>query len=395
MDTLLRPLAVAGGALAVTLATGHLTDRFLRRVDARHPETPLWHRLRRCRVPFQVLLCVALLLASIPAARVGDGHATGIERTLAVVLVASLTWLAVRVAAAVSETGFARYALTSADPARVRRVRTQVTLIQRVAFAVVVVVAAAVALMQFPEMRTVGTSVLASAGVIAAVAGIAAQSVLGNLFAGLQIAFGDMVRLGDTVVVEGQWGVIEEITLTYLVVRTWDERRLTMPVSYFTSRPFEDWTRGGAEMTGVVFLHLDHATPVALLRAELHRLLKETDEWDGRAWSLVVTDSTPTTIEVRALATAKDASDVWVLRCAVREALLDWLRREHPAALPRISTAPAPGSAPRPPEAPAGLPGHRDPGAGLPAHHGPGSHDPAAGTPDPREAPGGTTRPGR
>ncbi len=345
MESLLRPLAVTGTTLAVTLAVGWAADRVLRRIDAAHPETPLWHLLRRCRLPFQVLLFTLLLLGGFPAARVGHGHETAIERTLAIVLIASLTWLVVRVATVVTESTYTRYAATARDQSRVRRVRTQVTLIQRVVTAVVAVVAAAVMLMQFPGMRTAGTSVLASAGVIAAITGIAAQSTLGNLFAGLQIAFGDMVRLGDIVVVEGEYGTVEEITLTYLVIRTWDERRITMPVSYFTSRPFEDWTRGGTQLTGTVFLHLDHRAPIALMRDRLHEIIKEMPEWDERGWSLLVTDTTPSTIEVRALVTAKDSSDVWTLRCAVRERLLEWLRVEHPYALPRLNTARAPGDA--------------------------------------------------
>ncbi len=343
LEAMLRPLAVVGAVLVVTLAVGWVVDRVMRRVDAARPETPLWQLLRKCRVPFQFLLGTVLMLGAYPAARLGHGRTTAVERVLSIVLIASLTWLVVRVAAAVGESGYARYAsVATHDPARVRRVRTQVTLILRVVTAAVAVIAGAVMLMQVPGMRTVGTSVLASAGVIAAVAGIAAQSTLGNLFAGLQIAFGDMVRLGDTVVVEGQWGSVEEITLTYLVIRTWDERRVTMPVSYFTSKPFEDWTRGGTQLTGTVYLHLDHATPVEELRAKLHEVLEKTAEWDGRSWGLAVTDSTPTTIEVRALATAKDATDVWTLRCTIREVLLDWLRREHPYALPRVNTAPAP-----------------------------------------------------
>lgn len=203
-------------------------------------------------------------------------------------------------------------------------------------------------LLTFPAMKGVGASVLASAGIIAAVAGVAAQSTLSNLFAGLQIAFGDMVRIGDVVVVEGEWGTVEEITLTYLVVATWDERRITMPVSYFTSKPFENWSRGNPRMTGTVFWHLDHSAPIDLMRDQLYRVMKEADEWDGRAWGLVVTDTTPSTIEVRALMTARDADNVWTLRCIVRERLIEWLRREHPYALPRINTAKAPGLAEAP-----------------------------------------------
>ncbi len=182
---------------------------------------------------------------------------------------------------------------------------------------------------------------LASAGLLGIVAGVAAQSTLGNLFAGLQIAFGDMVRIGDTVVVDGEWGTIDEITLTFLAVRTWDERRITMPVSYFTSQPFENWSRGGVQMTGTVFFHLDHSAPVAAMREKLREILGDIAAWDGRDWSLAVTDTTPSAIEVRAVVTAKDADDIWTVRCAVREQLIGWLRDHHPYALPRIATAPA------------------------------------------------------
>ncbi|MFH8785561.1 mechanosensitive ion channel family protein [Streptomyces roseoverticillatus] len=344
MEGVLRPLSVVGGALIVTLVVGWLADHVLRRVDARHPETPLWDLLHRCRLPLQVVLCTALLRGSFRSAGAwATEHEEAIGQVLTLVLIGACAWLLVRVAVAIVEASYARYAARAADAARVRRVRTQVTLIQRVVTAAVCVVAVAAMLLTFPAMRTAGVSVLASAGLIGIVAGVAAQSTLANLFAGLQIAFGDIVRIGDTVVVDGEWGRVEEITLTYLVVTTWDERRITMPVSYFTGRPFENWSRSNPRMTGTVFLHLDHSTPIDLMRERLHEILQGLPEWDGRAWSLVITDTTPSTIQVRALVTAKDADDIWALRCVVRERLIEWLRREHPYALPRINTAPAPG----------------------------------------------------
>ncbi|MFE0191811.1 mechanosensitive ion channel family protein [Streptomyces sp. NPDC058989] len=352
MEDVLRPVAVAGGSLVITLVLGWLTDRALRRVDAAHPETPLWGLLRRCRIPLQVVLCAALLRGSYDESGIGvvEEHRAGTGQALTLVLIAATAWLAVRVAAAIVESSYSRYAAGARDAARVRRVRTQVTLIHRVVTAVVIVVAAASMLLTFPEMRAVGTSMLASAGLLGIVAGIAAQSTLGNLFAGLQIAFGDMVRIGDTVVVDGEWGTVEEITLTFLTVRTWDERRITMPVSYFTGKPFENWSRGGAQMTGTVLFHLDHGAPVEKMRQRLHEILQECPDWDGRSWSLVVTDTTASTIVVRALVTARDADTLWTVRCEVRERMIEWLRTEHAYALPRISTGPAPtGRAGEPP----------------------------------------------
>ncbi|MDI3422425.1 mechanosensitive ion channel family protein [Streptomyces luteolus] len=342
MENVLRPLIVLGGTVVLTLIVGWLVDRLLRRIDARHPETPLWGLLRRCRLPLQLVLATALLGASHDQSGLLHDHRAGIAHLLALALIASSAWLVVRIAVAIVDASYARYAAAHRDPARVRRVRTQVTLIQRVVTAVVAVVAVAVMLLTFPAMRTAGASLLASAGVLGIVAGIAAQSTLGNLFAGLQIAFGDMVRLGDTVVVDGEWGTIDEITLTFLTVRTWDERRITMPVSYFTSKPFENWSRGGSQMTGTVFFHLDHRAPVPEMREKLHDIVRECPAWDGRDWGIAVTDTTPSTMQVRALVTAKDADDIWTIRVTVREQMIRWLTEHHPYALPHIATTSAP-----------------------------------------------------
>lgn len=341
MENILRPLIVTGGAVVLALIIGWVTDLLLRKADERHRETPLWGLLRRTRVPYQLVLCAALLNGSYGQAGLPAEHRVAIGRTLALVLIGSAAWLVIRIAAAVVETSYSRYASAHAhrDPARVRRVRTQIELIMRVVSAAVIVVAAASMLLVFPAMRAAGASLLASAGILGIVAGVAAQSTLSNMFAGLQIAFGDLVRIGDTVVVEGEWGTVEEITLTFLTVRTWDERRITMPVSYFTSKPFENWSRGGSQMTGTVFFHLDHSAPLDAMREQLRDILRECPAWDGRAYNLVVTDTTPTTMEVRALVTAKDGSDLWTVRVTVREQLLRWLVAHHPYALPRINTA--------------------------------------------------------
>ncbi|GGQ25967.1 mechanosensitive ion channel family protein [Streptomyces roseolilacinus] len=345
MENVLRPLIVFGGSVVLTLFVGWVADVLLKRADCRHPETPLWGLLRRCRIPLQLVMLTALLRGAYQEVAwwVVKDHEVGIGRTLTLVLIGASAWLVVRIAAAVVEATYARYAATTRHYDRLRRVRTQVTLIMRIVTAVVGVVAVAAMLLTFPDFRAVGTSMLASAGIIGIVAGVAAQSTLSNVFAGFQIAFGDMVRIGDTVVVDGEWGVVEEVTLTFLTVRTWDERRLTMPVSYFTSRPFENWSRGGAQITGTVYFHLDHAAPVGLMRERLRELLEKSPDWDGRAWSLVVTDTTPSTVVVRAVVTARNADDVWNLRCEVREQLIAWLYENHPYALPRVATTIAPG----------------------------------------------------
>ncbi|MEV2214415.1 mechanosensitive ion channel domain-containing protein [Streptomyces sp. NPDC050997] len=341
MENVLRPLLVVGGSVLLTLIIGWATDLLLRKADGRHHETPMWGLLRRGRIPYQLVLCAALLRGLYDEAQLLDRHEVAIGQALTLVLIGAAAWLVIRIASAIVETSYSRYARAHRDPARVRRVRTQVTLIMRVVSAVVGVVAAASMLLTFPAFRAAGASLLASAGVLGIVAGVAAQSTLSNLFAGLQIAFGDMVRIGDTVVVDGEWGTVEEITLTFLTVRTWDERRITMPVSYFTSKPFENWSRGSPQMTGIVFWHLDHAAPIDAMREKLRDILRECPAWDGRAYGLDITDTTPNTMQVRALVTAKDADDIWTVRVKVREHMIRWLSEEHPYALPRVNTAEA------------------------------------------------------
>jgi hypothetical protein len=297
----------------------------------------LW--LRKLLRPTVSLLVVGAALAAIPWIHAGRWEGP-VRHALVLALLAAAAWWLSRALRLFLDLSFQQYATDRRDPARVRRVRTQTALLGRILTAAVCVVAVGAALLTFREVRLVGTSLLASAGIAAAVAGVAAQSTLGNLFAGVQVAFADMARIGDQVVIDGEWGTVEEITLTYVVVATWDQRRLVMPVSYLTTRPFENWTRHDPRLTGTVLLHLSHRTPVPALRAEFERLLKETPLWDGLGSALQVVETTPTTIVVRALMTARDAGQAFDLRCWIREELLAYLAREHPEALPQLPQAP-------------------------------------------------------
>ncbi|MFJ2861717.1 mechanosensitive ion channel family protein [Kitasatospora sp. NPDC087314] len=335
---MLWPLIALFATVSATLVIGWVVDQTLQRVAVRHPEAPVWALLRRCRIPLQLTVVSALLLAADPLGRIFHQRGGGIHHLLLLFLLASLGWLTVRVVAAVLEAVLSRYEAVIDDPSRVQRMRTQIGMLRRVAGAVVVVVTIAVMLLTFSAMRTIGASLLASAGIIGIVAGIAAQSTLGNFFAGLQIAFGDTVRIGDTVVVDGQQGTVEEITLSYLVVRLWDYRRLIVPVSYFVNKPFENWTRRDPGLLAAVLLHLDHSTRVDDLRAALRTRLAENPLWDGVEWALQVTDTTPSTIVVRATMTARTPEDAAQLRFDIREQLIAHLRDEHPHALPRLRT---------------------------------------------------------
>ncbi|MER5639665.1 mechanosensitive ion channel domain-containing protein [Kitasatospora sp. NPDC002227] len=336
------PLTTLLGILAVTLTLGWVVDRTLQRVAVRRPDDRVWPLLRRCRVPLQVVICAALLLTARPLEKLLGLEGDGLHHAVLLVLIAGLGWLTVRVVAAGLVAFLSRYESRfesrAEDAARLQRVHTQISVLRRVVSALIAVVTGAVMLLTFDAMRTVGASLLASAGILGIVAGIAAQSALGNFFAGLQIAFGDTVRIGDTVVVDAQQGTVEEITLTYLVVRLWDYRRLIVPVSYFVSKPFENWTRRDPGLLAWVTLHLDHTTPVPELRAALHGHLGKNPHWDGQEWHLQVTDTTPSTVVVRAAMTARTPDAAALLRFEVREHLVAYLRDTHPTALPRIRT---------------------------------------------------------
>lgn len=345
MEQVLRPLIVFAATIAVTVCAGLLMGRLLRFSAHKRPRSRLPVLLRRVQLPLQIFLGAVALHTTYPLAELNLRQDGMIRNLLATTAILAAIWLVVRGVDIAAENMLHSYADRTREIAKVRQLRTQLGLVRRIVTAILAVSTAAVAiLLLVPSLRALGTSLLASAGVIGIIAGVAAQSTLSNLIAGLQIAFGDSVKIGDTVVVEGEWGTVEEISLAFLTVRIWDDRRLTMPVSYFNSQPYENWSRGGPQITGTVFLHLDHSAPVASLREHLGEFLEGREDWDGRSFGLVVTDSTPTAIVVRATMTAADADDVWTLRCAVREELLGWLWREHPYALPKIPTEITAGS---------------------------------------------------
>jgi len=238
------------------------------------------------------------------------------------------------------------------DSPHARRVETQMQVISRVGAAAIWLCAIAAALYTFQGFRVLGASIFASAGVVSIVAGLAAQSTLSNLFAGLQLAFTDAIRVGDAVVVQtpgatgGTMGRIEEITLTYVVVRVWDDRRIIMPSTHFTTTPFENWSRRDTQMLGTVEFDLDWMVPVEAMRAEFQRILSDQELWDGRVSVLQVTDSTGGNVRVRLLVSAANSGNLWDLRCNLREGLLGWLQDQAPYSLPRVRLEPRPTSAP-------------------------------------------------
>ncbi|WP_406115492.1 mechanosensitive ion channel family protein [Kitasatospora purpeofusca] len=314
--------------------------------------------LARCRRPLLALTACLLLLGALPWIDAPSAARDALRHLVVILAIAAGGWLGARVVVLLVD-GTVRIAVHRRDPAWAGRARTQADLLGRICQAVVALATLGAILMTFPAVRGVGTSLLASAGLVGLVAGVAAQSTLGNIFAGVQMAFGDLARIGDVVVVAGEWGTVEEITLTAVVIATWDQRRIVMPMSYFVGRPFENWSRRTSRITGTALLHLDHHTPVGKLREEFDAFLSGDPLWDGEGSALQVVDTTPTTIVVRALATAANAEDAFELRCRLREHLIGYLVENHPYALPRV---PATDAAPGPGNSPGPVPRRRGPG---------------------------------
>jgi small-conductance mechanosensitive channel len=261
-----------------------------------------------------------------------------LSHSLEIALIIGVTWLAVELVYAMTDIALVRLerALGIRDNRRARRARTQLVMLRRVIAVVAVIIAAGAILLTFTRVRALGASMLASAGIAGAIAGVAARPTLGNLIAGLQIAFSDMLRMDDVIVVNTEWGRVDDITLTYVVMRTWDERRLIIPTSWFVDNPFENWTRHESRVIGTVLITLDFAVPVEEVRAEVQRILESSALWDRREWVVQVTEITPGGVELRMLMSAADAPSAWDLRCEVREKLLTFLRQRFPEALPRM-----------------------------------------------------------
>jgi small-conductance mechanosensitive channel len=334
-STWLLLVAAAGAALLawlVAVAIGVLVSRAARR------SAVVADLSRRGRRPLRVLFVLIAVTVVLDAARTVDAWRDVVVRLLGLALIGVVGWLVAVAAFVVEDLALARYDVDVADNRRARRVRTQVSLVRRLTVAVVAVLAVAGMLLTFPAARAAGTSILASAGVLSIVAGLAAQTSLANVIAGLQLAFTDAIRVDDVVVVLEEWGRIEEITLTYVVVHVWDDRRMVLPSTYFTTTPFQNWTRTSSAVLGSVELDVDWRTPFDAMRAELDRLLDESNLWDERVKVLQVTDAVGSVVRVRVLVSAKDGPTLFDLRCQVREVLVVWLQREHEGALPRIRT---------------------------------------------------------
>lgn len=281
---------------------------------------------RRMRLPWLVTLPIVALVVVDPAGLWAGAWSRAAEKAEQLALTLAAAWLVVRFISVGESLLIERLTLNGADVSSIRKARTQISFLRKLLTVFIAVVTVALTLMSFAAIRRLGTSLLASAGVAGLIFGIAAQRSIGNLVAGFQILLTQTIRLDDAVVVEGEWGTIEEITLTYVVVRVWDLRRLILPITYFVEKPFQNWTRSSANILGTVTLWVDFATVIEDLRGQFRRIVEGSPLWDRVTASLQVTEASETAIQVRCLVSAKDAATSWELRCEVREKLLAVLR---------------------------------------------------------------------
>ena len=332
--------AAVAWPLLVALLLGLVLRQVLLAIERRarrHVESRTSARvLRVILVPAAVALPLLFLSIAVHSTPLAPHIARNVQHALGIGVLLCVVWLAVRAVAAVKARILRQHPVDIEDNLSARRIQTQTSVIARVIQGGIILVGVALALMTFPAIRQFGATLLASAGLIGLVAGIAAKPVFGNLIAGLQIALAQPIRLDDVVIVEGEWGRIEEITSTYVVVRVWDERRLVVPLQWFIENPFQNWTRTSAQLLGTAFLWLDYRTPMAEVRAQLQRICEEDPRWDGRVCVAQVTETSEHTIQVRLLVSSRNSGDLFDLRCAVRERMVDYLSRCHPQALPRL-----------------------------------------------------------
>ncbi|MFN3402705.1 MAG: mechanosensitive ion channel family protein [Cytophagaceae bacterium] len=292
---------------------------------------------RQFRFALQILFVVAAMNLALPFTTWHERLEFYIHKILYIALVLSFSFLMMRITGFIKALLYIKFDITSANNLSERKARTQIDFLQKLTSVIIFFIALAIILMSFDRVRELGTSILASAGIAGIIIGFAAQKSLSNLLAGFQIAFTQPIRIDDVVVVENEWGRIEEITLTYVVVRIWDMRRLILPISYFIERPFQNWTRASSDILGSVFLFTDYTLPIEELRNELKRILENDDNglWDKNVGIIQVTDTTDKCMQLRVLVSANSSSNAWDLRCIVREKLITFIQKSYPGCLPK------------------------------------------------------------
>lgn len=296
--------------------------------------------LRRTRLVLSYLLPVIVTLILLPILHIRPSAQYYTDRLLQALLIIGFAWLAIQAVRIAQDIVNRQFDIEDDNNLRARKVRTQVQFIKRLSIIAIVIIALSILLLSFESVRSIGAGLLTSAGVTGIIIGFAAQKSIANLIAGFQIAFTQPIRIDDVVIVEGEFARVEEITLTYVVLRIWDQRRLILPINYFIENSFQNWTRENSEILGTVMLYTDYQVPMDDLRKELRRLCEQSPFWDKRVCGLSMTDATDKAVQLRALVSAANAGNAWELRIFIREKLVEYLQKNYPQSLPRYRTDP-------------------------------------------------------
>jgi small-conductance mechanosensitive channel len=284
----------------------------------------------------RVIVPVVGVIFALPILNLPPDYVGIIAKGTSILLIVAVALILFQAVSLGEKAVLTEYDISAADNLQARKIYTQVHVISKTLYVIIGLFTVASILMLFEEMRRFGTSILASAGVVGVILGFAAQKTIANLFAGFQLAMTQPIRLDDVVIVEGEWGRVEEITLTYVVIHIWDDRRLVVPLSYFIEKPFQNWTRQTAGLLGSVFVWVDYSLPLDEARKALKEIIETHPLWDKRFWNLQVTDATEKTMQIRVLATSADSSKSWDLRCDIREKFIAYIQKHHPQCLPRL-----------------------------------------------------------
>ena len=335
IQALLVAISILAGAVIIGLALHYILFQTVIRLT-KHTSVTLYGALHKhSRRPSRVIFLLLAVYFSLTFTDIYPKISGIIDKVFIALLISSVAWFLIKLTSVLENLILSKYDVDEKDNLQARKIYTQIKIIRKILVVIIVIVAISAVLMSFKQFRQLGTGILASAGLAGIIIGFAAQRTLSNLLAGIQIAITQPIRIDDVVIVENEWGRIEEITLTYVVVQIWDLRRLILPISYFIEKPFQNWTRVSADLLGTVYLYIDYTVPVEEIRKELHRILHNS-QWDRRVWGLQVTDTTEKTMQLRTLMSAPDASSVWNLRCEVREKLVEFIQQKYPNALPKL-----------------------------------------------------------
>jgi len=338
---------LAGVAIVIGLILKFMLSLLIRKKpkDGRAVFSVSRSMLHRLGKPFSYFLPLVAFNFLLPFMKMKTNVGPVLNKTVEILLTISFANVLIGVVKVFEDYIYHTFDIQKADNLRERKIRTQLQFIRRIAIGLIVILAVCTILLSFNNLRKIGTGLLTGVGVGGIIIGFAAQKSLGNFLAGFQIAFTQPLRIDDVLVVEGEWGRVEEITLSYVVLNIWDQRRLILPINYFVEKPFQNWTRNHADILGTVFIYLDYTMPLDPLRQELTRLLDGDPLWDRRVNILQVTNTSERTMEVRALMSAANSSNAFDLRCHIREGLIRFVRQHYPDSLPVTRLDPGTGLA--------------------------------------------------